>query len=387
MLTPNMIDGLRAAATQLTADMEEFILRDVSRRIAKAGQMTETAAYQLYRLQALGTGEKEVKKYLQKVTKQKNREIAHLLQQAAEYGYDLRGVTLVPLAKNAYVQQIVRSAVKLAQDGFVNITQTIGMVGPDGVAYPLRAAYQKTMDYAFEQVITGAADYQSAVRSATRNLANLGIRVIDYESGVHTSIEAATRRNIMGGTGLMVEQINQYNHDQMGADGYEVSAHAGSAPDHAPIQGNQYTDAEYRELNAGLSRPIGTLNCGHVGYPIILGVSEPLYSHSQLRQLQEENERGVTYEGRHYTLYEARQKQRQVERHIRTQKHRCITCDATGDTDRLLTNQIKLGSLREAYAQFSKSVGLPTQNERAQVVGFGRSQASRAAWAYRKATK
>ena len=78
-----------------------------------------------------------------------------------------------------------------------------------------------------------------------KNLADLGVRIIDYESGVTPPLRAATRRNIMGGLGLMMEQITKRNHDDLGADGWEISAHANSAPDHEPIQGRQYTDAEY----------------------------------------------------------------------------------------------------------------------------------------------
>ena len=40
---------------------------------------------------------------------------------------------------------------------------------------------------------------------------------------------------------------------------------------------------------------------------------------------------------------------------------------------------------REEYAKFSSAAGLLTQNERNQVYGFGHSQASKAAWAARKA--
>lgn len=66
-------------------------------------------------------------------------------------------------------------------------------------------AYQQACDFAFMKVSTGAQDYNSAIREATKNLAEKGIVTIDYESGVHTSLEAAVRRNIMGGLGLMQE--------------------------------------------------------------------------------------------------------------------------------------------------------------------------------------
>ena len=45
----------------------------------------------------------------------------------------------------------------------------------------------------------------------------------------------------------------------MGCEGWEISAHAASAPDHEPIQGLQYSDAEYTALNNSLVRRIGTL--------------------------------------------------------------------------------------------------------------------------------
>lgn len=195
-----------------------------------------------------------------------------LLTQSAEVGYDfdikrLPYVQALPFEQNAALQQIVSAAVRLAQDDFTNLTQTLGMVGPNGAALPLRDAYRECMDYAFKQVSTGAADYNTAIRRATKNLADLGVRIIEYESGVHTSIEAATRRNIMGGLGLMMEQITQRNHDDLGADGWEISAHANSAPDHEPIQGRQYTDAEYEALNNSLRRRIGTLNLRARGIP------------------------------------------------------------------------------------------------------------------------
>ena len=139
----------------------------------------------------------------------------------------------------------------------------------------MQEVYHKCMDFAFMQVSTGAADYNTAIRQATKNLADKGVYVIEYGSGVHTSLEAAVRRNVMGGLGLMQEQISQRTHDDLGADGWEIDAHSNSAPDHEPIQGHQYSDADYAALNNSLIRRIGTLNCGHSAHPIILGVSPP----------------------------------------------------------------------------------------------------------------
>lgn len=384
MLTADQIDALRDAAGQIAEPVSAFLLQDIARRIAEAGQLTSTAAYQVWRSQQLGMSQREIKEALKKLLKASNSEIEQLLTQSAEAGYrfDLKNLptdAAIPFSENTSLKQTVSAAVKLAQDDFANLTQALGMVDPYGKAQPLRSAYQKCMDFAFEQVFTGAADYSTAIRQATKNLADRGVRVIDYESGVHTSLEAAVRRNIMGGLGLMQEQISRQNHDELGADGWEISAHAASAPDHEPIQGRQYSDAEYTALNNSLTRPIGTLNCGHAAFPIILGVSEPQYTDAELAEMRRQNAEGVTFEGRHYSMYEAAQKQRQVERSIRRQKNRILVDEAAGDEEKLLTDQIRLRRLNEEYKRFSKTAGLPTQTERAQIAGFGVKQAREAA--------
>lgn len=383
MLTPEQIAALQDAAARVADPINDFLLEDIARRIAGAGQLTSTAAYQVWRAQQLGLSQREIKKRLRKLLNVSHRELRRLLTQSAEVGYDfdikrLPYVQALPFEQNAALQKIVSAAVRLAQDDFTNLTQTLGMVGPNGAALPLRDAYRECMDYAFKQVSTGAADYNTAIRRATKNLADLGVRIIEYESGVHTSIEAATRRNIMGGLGLMMEQITQRNHDDLGADGWEISAHANSAPDHEPIQGRQYTDAEYEALNNSLRRRIGTLNCGHVAFPILLGINSPQYTQDELRVFREDNDKGITYEGRHYTGYEATQMQRKVERSIRKQKNRILVDEATGDAEKLRIDQIRLRRLSEEYKRFSKGAGLRTEPERAMVAGFGPGQAKRA---------
>ena len=85
-----------------------------------------------------------------------------------------------------------------------------------------------------------------------------------------------------------------------------------------------------------------------------------------------------------HILQGATQMQRKIERSMRTQKRRILVDEAAGDKEKLQTDQIRLRRLSEEYKRFSKAAGLRTQNERAQVSGFGRGQAARAAGAIRK---
>lgn len=370
MLTPEQIASYRDAVQRLTDPINDYLLADIARRVAEAGQITSTAAYQVWRAQQLGVSQREVKARLQKLLSVSSKELDTLMTQSAEdgYNYNIRNFPAadsVPFENNFLLQNIVRASVELAQDDLTNIVQTLGFVSPNGSVQALEDAYLSCSDFAFAQVATGATDYNTAVRQATSKIAQHGVQVVNYDSGVRTSLEAAVRRNVFGGMGLMQEQISQYNHDQLGADGWEISAHAGSAPDHEPIQGKQYTDDEYEALNGSLQRRIGTLNCGHAAFPIILGISEPQYTDAQLEQMRKDNEQGVTVDGRHYTTYEATQMQRKLERAIRAQKRRVLLAEGNpADTERIATAKTKLTRLTQEYKRFSGAAGLRTQEER-----------------------
>lgn len=375
MLTPDQINALGDAAAKITDPITEYLLQDIARRVAEAGQLTSTAQYQVWRLQNLGLSQEEIEKKLRQMLQVSREEIQRILYQSAQSGdeLDIRRFPMVegiPFAENLVLQQIVSAAVELAQADFTNIVQTIGFVTPYGRTEPLTRAYITACDFAFKQVVIGAASYTEAVRQATENLAKKGIRTINYESGVSTSLEAAVRRNILGSLGLMQEQISQTVFQQLGCDGWEITAHANSAPDHEPIQGRQYPDAVYTALNDSLRRRIGTLNCGHAAFPVILGVSQPQYTPQELEQFRADNEKGVTVEGRHYTGYEAAQMQRKLERAIRTQKRRVMVDEAAGDTEKLSQDRTRLNVLHQRYREFSKAAGLRTQYERTEVAGF-----------------
>ncbi len=105
-------------------------------------------------------------------------ELKQLLTQSAEVGYrfdlDRFGVEGVPFEENTVLQQIVAASVNQATADFKNLTQTLGMVDPYGKALPLQDVYRNCIDFAYEQVATGAVDYNTAIREATRNIARYG---------------------------------------------------------------------------------------------------------------------------------------------------------------------------------------------------------------------
>ena len=388
-LTPEQIDGLRARMEDIAQPIIDWLLADIAERVAEAGKMTSTAAYEAYRAQALGASREQLEKFLKKQLGISEKELEQLFEQAAKFSSEddfARVGVWATEAQKESLEQMVKAAIRLATKDFENLTQTMGMVDCiTGRPLPLQDAYRQAMDFAFEQIFTGAADYETAIRQATRKLASRGVVAIDYASGVSTELGAAVRRNMMGGMGLLVEQITQANHDALGCDGWEISAHAASAPDHEPYQGRQYSDAEYTRLNEEtLKRRIGTLNCGHYPSPIILGVNSPQYTEAELEEFRRANAEGITYEGRHYTAYEATQQRNRIESGIRRQKRRVLVSEKSGDADQLLTDRIKLARLNQEYSRFCKVADLKTRPQRLQQDGFGRRQGAQVAAAGRK---
>lgn len=367
MLTPDQTRALQILYTRLSEPITEYLLTDISRRIKEAGQLTSTAAYQTYQAELLGVSLPEIEKRVAELTGQSVEQAREIISKAAEFGYmdDIsRLAGGVAFSDNSTVQQLLTGYLELVDGELRNITQTLGFVGVDGQVHILRDAYISTTDFAFNQVITGATDYNTAIRQACTKLATFGVLYVDYASNISTSMEAAIRRNLLSGTGLLVEKISQHNHDELGADGWEISAHAACAPDHEDIQGKQYTDREYEALNNSLKRRIGTLNCGHNASPIILGISQPQYTNDELERFKRDNKVGVSYEGREFaTVYEATQYQRAIERSIRAWERRVMV--GTNPNAKA-----RLKALRAEYRRFCKATGLRTEDERLFVGGF-----------------
>lgn len=374
-MTSAQRDGLKDAALALTEPMIDDLVKDISRRIRDAGAITDTAEYQIYRAQALGASKKEVERQVAEQLKLQEEVISSLF----EYVLDKS----LAYEDNGSLQQMADAYAEMTKSKTAEMLQTLWGTAPDGQVLPLQDAYARALDFAFRETATGVLDMETAIRRAVTPLAKRGLRTIEQKSGRSIGIEYACRRYIMDQLGALDDEVQKANHDRMGCDGWEISAHAACAPDHEPIQGRQYSDAEYEQLNNSLQRRIGHLNCGHTASPIILGVNAPQYTEAELKQFAEDNEKGITYNGKHYTLYQAGQEQATMENAIRNLRRQILADEETKSPD-LQKHQIRLRVLQSEYTRFCKAAKLPTRNERLQVAGFGRSQASKAVWTYRR---
>lgn len=374
-MTQEQRDGLNDAALALTEPIIEELLKDISRRIKKAGAITDTAEYEIYRAQALGESKEAMAEAIARQLQISEEVIDSLLDYVVDNS--------ARFEDSEYLQQLSEGYAEVMKTRTAEQLKNLWATAPDGKTVPIQDAYAKALDFAFRQTATGALDLNAAIRRAVGPLAKRGLRTIEQKNGRSVGIEYACRRYLMDQMGQLDNAIQQQNHDRLGCDGWEISAHAACAPDHEPIQGRQFTDEEFEALNASLQRPIGRLNCRHVADPVLIGVDTPVYSDAELTQMVADNEKGVTYNGKHYTLYGAGQEQAAIENAIR-QMRRQVLCDEESGSDDLQKHQIRLRVLQSEYSRFCRATGRRTRTERLYTAGFGRSQASRAVWTYRK---
>lgn len=374
-MTQEQRDGLNDAALALTEPIIEELLKDISRRIKKAGAITDTAEYEIYRAQALGESKKEIAEAIARQLEISEEVIDSLLDYVVENSAQFED--------SEYLQQLSEGYAEVMKTRTAEQLKNLWATAPDGKTVPIQDAYAKALDFAFRQTATGALDLNTAIRRAVGPLAKRGLRTIEQKNGRSVGIEYACRRYLMDQMGALDNAIQQQNHDRLGCDGWEISAHAACAPDHEPIQGRQFTDEEFEALNASLQRQIGRLGCRHVKDPVLIGVDTPVYSEAELEKMAADNEQGVTYNGKHYTLYQAGQEQATIENAIR-QMRRQVLADKESGSDDLQKHQIRLRVLQSEYSRFCRATGRRTRTERLYTAGFGRSQASKAVWTYRR---
>lgn len=371
------LEKIELNAEKIMDESIEYIYNDYINKILKAGKITNPSDYALFVLREFGINneifEEEIKKRIEKA----EIKIEELITEAGEKANedDLKRVlgkteagADVMTAATATTRRmtLINGYKKIAKGDFEDLTKTLGMI--DGNKFtPLSQAFRKASDDAFKAVSTGVLSYDEACRKAVKPLLSKGIRTINYQSGQTIEIRAAVRRNVMSTIGEMTNNVSEKNHDDLGCNGWEISAHYASAPDHEPYQGKQYTDEELEALESTLSRRFGVLNCGHIKFPVVIGKTKPMWSEEDLKAMKQSNKDGCSYNGQHFTTYEATQTQRQIERRIRKQKEKIRTLEKLGDAsdpEEMVRYKAKLKQLNKTYADFCNQTGLKQQRNR-----------------------
>lgn len=383
-MTPEERATLPLQMEKLFYELQDRIYADVVRRIKKTGEITSTADYQIQKLRILGNSTEFIEQEIKRLLQATDPEIWELYDKVANWeyvrykdAYEQINGSFVPLEDNDMVQSWSQAVIKQTNNEISNLTQSLGMsvsIGGGKTAFtPLAEYYQRYLDRACLDIVTGAFDYQTVLRRVVKEMTASGIRSVDYASGWSNRIPVAARRAVMTGVSQLSAQINEMIAKDLKTDKYEVSWHSGHRPSHW-WGGNIYTIQELRLIcHLGEGDGICGWNCRHSYYAFIDGFSVRTYSPEKLQELEEKEKVIRTYMGKQYNAYEATQMQRKLETKMRQQRaYAKQLMRGNGSADDIAAAKNKYAQTLRQYHGFSRKMGLPEQMERVYMDGLGR---------------
>ena len=364
--------------------LEERILQDIARRIKKTGEITSTADWQINRLRILGYSSEDIEREIKKTLDASYPEMFELYDKVIDWEYvrnkdiyEQINAEFILFEKNEQLKQITDAIIRQSLEDLENVTKSLGFYldyNGKKVLTPLSQVYSNYLDNACFDIVTGAFDYGSVLRRVVTQLTNSGLRKIEYGSGYASRVEVAARRAVMTGVANLTGEIADYNAKKLGTESFEVEWHAGARPTHAVWQGRVWTKEQLYSV-CGLGTVTGLLgaNCYHAYYPFFPGISRRNWSDEWLEEQNRKESKPKEFRGKEYTLYEAKQRQRQMETAMRAQREKVqMLQDGGADRQEVMLQKAKYQGQLNEYAAFSRKMGLKEERERIYIDGRGR---------------
>lgn len=383
---PALLDALPEDLAELFRALELVLLDEICFRLKAADELNEVTVQAIRALRASGIDLKEIEKAIREtfgISKTKlNKLLDDVVERNQKYYTELIDMAHITQPETLVDAAEVAAVRSQTLDTFRNLTASMGFLVDAGrTMLPPAKAYQWALDNAVMQVQSGAINYNQAIKTAVKQLADSGLKVVDYESGHRDQIDVAARRAVMTCVSQICAKYTEQSAEYLNTPYFEVSAHSGARDKPGPSpwsshknwQGKVYSVRDgdiypsiYEVCGFGAVDGLEGVNCRHRRFPWVEGVSERTYTDEQLKHI--DDGLGCTYDGKTYTAYEATQMQRRVERQIRAQKRLVNAYKSAGLTDDATVANIKLRRLNGKYREFSKAAGLPEQRERMKVL-------------------
>lgn len=383
--TPELLDALPEELAELYRSLEDTLLDEICSRLKLADQLNEVTVQDIRALRSHGIGLKDIEKAIRKTTGISEKKLRELLDNVVELNQRYY-TELIDLAHITQPETLVSvedtwAIYEQTKQTMRNLTRSMGFLVDAGrTMLPPAKAYQWALDNAVMRVQSGAINYNQAIKSAVQQLAQSGLKVVDYESGHRDQIDVAARRAVMTAVNQICAKYTEQSAEWLETPYFEVSAHAGARDkpgqspwsSHKAWQGRVYSVRSgdiypniYEVCGLGAVDGLEGANCRHRRNVWVDGVSERTYTDEQLEHI--DDGLGCTFEGKTYTAYEATQMQRRVERAIRKLKRKKAAYRAAGLTGDAMALNTRLRRLDTKYKAFSEAAGLPEQWERTKV--------------------
>lgn len=238
--TPEVLDALPEELAELYRSLEATLLEEICSRLKISGELNEVTVQDIRALRSHGIDLGEIEKAIQRTANISRRELDKLLDDVVERNQryytdliDLAGVTkpetMVSVEDTWAIYEQTRQELR-------NLTRSMGFLVDNGrTMLPYARAYQWALDSAEMQVMSGAISYNQAIKSAVKQLADSGLRMVDYESGHRDHIDVAARRAVMTGVSQLCQKYAEQSMEYLNTNLVEVSAHIGARDVDGPM--------------------------------------------------------------------------------------------------------------------------------------------------------
>ena len=384
--TPELLDALPEELAELFRALEITLLEEICSRMKAADELNEVTVQDIQALRSHGIDLKNIEKAIRKTSGISETKLNELLDDVVERNQKYY-TELIDLAHITQPETLVSvedtwAIYEQTKQTMRNITRSMGFLVDAGrTMLPPAKAYQWALDNAVMQVQSGAINYNQSIKAAVKQLADSGLKVVDYESGHRDQIDVAARRAVMTGVNQICAKYAEQSAEYLDTPYFEVSAHAGARDKPGPSPWSSHKDWQgkvysiragdiypniYEVCGLGAVDGLEGANCRHRRNVWVDGVSERTYTDEQLAHIDDDI--GCEFDGKKYTAYEATQMQRRVERQIIKQKKLVTAYKASEQKDEYYAAKAKLARLNAKYKAFSEAAGLPLQWERTKVL-------------------
>ena len=399
MLTPEQLlrvsEGSEEIASLLHNDIIRRIIERIMIRIGRGEDylLTQTDRWQILVLQDAGYLLEDIQKEIAKKTKLQEQEIKDAMISsgitAIDYDnaiYEAAGLSPLPLMQSPYLMRIMERNYQATLGEWRNFTRTTANVA--------QQLFIQTVDKAYHMTASGAISYTQAVREAINEVVKDGVYV-KYPSGHRDTIEVATLRAVRTGIAQATGEITNARMAEMDWDIILVSSHLGARigdggenpGNHAWWQGKFYSRTGRtpglplfeQSTGYGTGEGLEGWNCRHSHGPGD-GEHNPFTDYDS-----EENKKA----------YKLQQKQREIERTIRSLKRDAMGKKTAVDTapseearkvadEEYQKSAAYLQKWNKKYNDFCKENNLKPLRERLEIARWTRAQAAAARGAARR---
>lgn len=364
MLLPEDIDAL--AESLVNGYEEQFVARlshSFARLVVKDGQLTMTDRERLAVLPSLSRDAttKALNLYSDRISKEVRKTVYDAL--LASDANDVAALSMT--YPGAQIAGTSKSFMRIAEETARGVAEIVARQNIRMSATAEARWYDITAQAVTEY--NQGASQRVVMERAVRRLADEGMDVIDYRSGVKSPIDVAVRRHIVTQTNQSATSMTSKRLEEMGHTLVMTSAHFGARPDHAAWQGKAFSRGGARTVE-GVSYPdfesstgygtgagLAGWNCRHSFAPYIPGFS-------RLRAVPEKMNRMTSEE-----YYDATQRQRAHESAIRRTKRRIALGEDAGLD--MTTDKLLLGNQQARQKAYCDKLGLPRRYERERAYG------------------